>query len=91
MKVQKQLNLVKQVTFLVRQAIFVKHVSFLLRQALFCVVFSVAVFELELACSLFPLPQVDCVNEICGLLPFDSVGQPDQVYRLWLSLFLHAG
>ena len=37
------------------------------------------------------LLQVDCMNDICGLLPFRVFNQPDQVYRLWLALFLHAG
>eukprot|EP00794_Sanderia_malayensis_P008920 gene8920-9872_t len=35
--------------------------------------------------------QVDCAGSICGLLPFLKPETPDQVYRLWLSLFLHAG
>lgn len=35
--------------------------------------------------------QVDCLNEICGLLPFREFNAPDQIYRLWLALFLHAG
>lgn len=36
-------------------------------------------------------PQVRCMNEVCGLLPFLNPEVPDQFYRLWLSLFLHAG
>ena len=35
--------------------------------------------------------QVDCLNDICGLLPFRVFNEPDQVYRLWIALFLHAG
>ncbi|XP_024145649.1 inactive rhomboid protein 2 isoform X3 [Oryzias melastigma] len=35
--------------------------------------------------------QVHCLDEVCGLLPFLNPDIPDQVYRLWLSLFLHAG
>eukprot|EP00795_Rhopilema_esculentum_P009388 gene9388-17092_t len=35
--------------------------------------------------------QVDCLSSVCGLLPFLKLQTPDQVYRLWLSLFLHAG
>lgn len=39
-----------------------------------------------------PLPfQVHCLDEVCGLLPFLNPEVPDQFYRLWLSLFLHAG
>ncbi|XP_058013297.1 inactive rhomboid protein 1 isoform X1 [Ahaetulla prasina] len=35
--------------------------------------------------------QVHCMDDVCGLLPFLNPEVPDQVYRLWLSLFLHAG
>ncbi|XP_069785720.1 inactive rhomboid protein 2-like [Narcine bancroftii] len=35
--------------------------------------------------------QVHCLEEVCGLLPFLNPDVPDQIYRLWLSLFLHAG
>ncbi|KAL7825879.1 hypothetical protein SRHO_G00336170 [Serrasalmus rhombeus] len=35
--------------------------------------------------------QVHCLDEVCGLLPFLNPDIPDQFYRLWLSLFLHAG
>ncbi|XP_067883581.1 inactive rhomboid protein 2-like isoform X2 [Heterodontus francisci] len=35
--------------------------------------------------------QVHCLDEVCGLLPFLNPDVPDQIYRLWLSLFLHAG
>uniref|UniRef100_A0A8C4WSV5 Inactive rhomboid protein n=1 Tax=Eptatretus burgeri TaxID=7764 RepID=A0A8C4WSV5_EPTBU len=35
--------------------------------------------------------QVHCMWDVCGLLPFLNQDVPDQFYRLWLSLFLHAG
>eukprot|EP00062_Callorhinchus_milii_P025525 gi/632986601/ref/XP_007910330.1/ PREDICTED: inactive rhomboid protein 2-like [Callorhinchus milii] len=35
--------------------------------------------------------QVYCMDEVCGLLPFLNPDVPDQFYRLWLALFLHAG
>uniref|UniRef100_A0A8C8SW13 Inactive rhomboid protein n=1 Tax=Pelusios castaneus TaxID=367368 RepID=A0A8C8SW13_9SAUR len=35
--------------------------------------------------------QVHCLDNVCGLLPFLNPEIPDQFYRLWLSLFLHAG
>lgn len=35
--------------------------------------------------------QVDCLSGICGLLPFTEPNKPDQFYRLWIALFLHAG
>ncbi|KAM4750594.1 inactive rhomboid protein 2-like [Anableps anableps] len=35
--------------------------------------------------------QVHCLAHVCGLLPFLNPDVPDQFYRLWLSLFLHAG
>ncbi|XP_053711743.1 inactive rhomboid protein 2-like [Synchiropus splendidus] len=35
--------------------------------------------------------QVHCLADVCGLLPFLNPEVPDQFYRLWLSLFLHAG
>ncbi|XP_078609786.1 inactive rhomboid protein 1-like isoform X3 [Branchiostoma floridae x Branchiostoma japonicum] len=35
--------------------------------------------------------QVSCMDRICGLLPFMDPEVPDQFYRLWTSLFLHAG
>ncbi|XP_018610281.1 inactive rhomboid protein 1 isoform X2 [Scleropages formosus] len=35
--------------------------------------------------------QVHCMDDVCGLLPFLNPQVPDQFYRLWLSLFLHAG
>lgn len=36
-------------------------------------------------------PQVDCFADVCGLLPFANPNNPDQVYRLWLALFMHSG
>jgi len=35
--------------------------------------------------------QVSCMNEICGMIEFLDPKVPDQFYRLWTSLFLHAG
>ncbi|XP_071814602.1 inactive rhomboid protein 1-like isoform X2 [Apostichopus japonicus] len=35
--------------------------------------------------------QVDCLDDICGLLNFVNTDYPDQFYRLWLSIFMHAG
>jgi len=35
--------------------------------------------------------QVSCMNDVCGLLPFRLRDVPDQFYRIWTSLFLHAG
>uniref|UniRef100_A0A3P9K788 Inactive rhomboid protein n=1 Tax=Oryzias latipes TaxID=8090 RepID=A0A3P9K788_ORYLA len=35
--------------------------------------------------------QVHCIDDVCGLLPFLNPEIPNQFYRLWLSLFLHAG
>lgn len=35
--------------------------------------------------------QVHCLDKVCGLLPFLNPEVPDQFYRIWLSLFLHAG
>lgn len=37
------------------------------------------------------LLQVDCFADVCGLLPFANPNHPDQVYRLWLALFMHSG
>jgi len=31
------------------------------------------------------------MSEICGMIPFHNSDKPDQVYRLWTSLFIHAG
>lgn len=38
-----------------------------------------------------PPTQVHCLDKVCGLLPFLNPEAPDQFYRIWLSLFLHAG
>ncbi|KAJ1357802.1 Rhomboid [Parelaphostrongylus tenuis] len=35
--------------------------------------------------------QVNCFSDICGMLPFLWRDRPDQFYRMFLSLFLHAG
>ncbi|CAL1544072.1 unnamed protein product [Lymnaea stagnalis] len=35
--------------------------------------------------------QVNCFQEICGMIPFANPDAPDQFYRLWTSLFLHGG
>ncbi|KAF2361717.1 Peptidase S54 rhomboid domain [Trinorchestia longiramus] len=35
--------------------------------------------------------QVSCMNNVCGMVPFHSPDHPDQFYRLWTSLFIHAG
>ena len=37
------------------------------------------------------LLQVSCMNDVCGMLPFHTPDFADQFYRLWTSLFLHAG
>ncbi|GAB0096721.1 Inactive rhomboid protein 1 [Sergentomyia squamirostris] len=35
--------------------------------------------------------QVSCLNDVCGMFPFMSPNFPDQFYRLFTSLCLHAG
>ena len=35
--------------------------------------------------------QVSCMEDVCGMLPFLHRHVPDQIYRVWTSLFLHAG
>ncbi|CAD6199320.1 unnamed protein product [Caenorhabditis auriculariae] len=35
--------------------------------------------------------QVDCLSDVCGMLPFFNKDHPNQLYRLFVSLFLHAG
>ncbi|TRY68543.1 hypothetical protein TCAL_07253 [Tigriopus californicus] len=35
--------------------------------------------------------QVSCLDDVCGLLPFRDRDVPDQFYRTWTPLFLHAG
>jgi len=39
----------------------------------------------------FLCSQVDCLKDTCGLIPFLTPFFPDQFYRLYLSLFIHAG
>lgn len=39
----------------------------------------------------FICSQVNCLIEICGMIPFGDPNSPDQFYRLIASLFLHAG
>ena len=39
----------------------------------------------------FFLVQVSCLEDLCGLLPFRDRSMPDQFYRMWTPLFLHAG
>jgi membrane associated rhomboid family serine protease len=47
-------------------------------------------FSLSFPISL-SLPQVSCLNDVCGMIPFYEPDTPNQFYRLWTSLFLHAG
>jgi membrane associated rhomboid family serine protease len=35
--------------------------------------------------------QVDCMQDVCGMIDFLNVKSPDQVYRLFTSIFIHAG
>uniref|UniRef100_A0A182M0V5 Peptidase S54 rhomboid domain-containing protein n=1 Tax=Anopheles culicifacies TaxID=139723 RepID=A0A182M0V5_9DIPT len=35
--------------------------------------------------------QVSCLNDVCGMFHFIAVDYPDQFYRLFTSLLLHAG
>ncbi|XP_038119137.1 inactive rhomboid protein 1 isoform X2 [Culex quinquefasciatus] len=35
--------------------------------------------------------QVSCLNDVCGMFPFIVADYPDQFYRLFTSLCLHAG
>jgi membrane associated rhomboid family serine protease len=35
--------------------------------------------------------QISCLNDICGMFPFFTQDVPDQFYRLFTSLCLHAG
>ncbi|XP_014669279.1 PREDICTED: inactive rhomboid protein 2-like isoform X2 [Priapulus caudatus] len=35
--------------------------------------------------------QVSCMDEVCGMISFANPDYPDQFYRLWTSIFLHAG
>lgn len=35
--------------------------------------------------------QVDCMQDVCGMMDFLDTKSPDQVYRLFTSIFIHAG
>lgn len=35
--------------------------------------------------------QVSCMEDVCGMVPFYARDYPDQFYRLFTALFLHAG
>ena len=35
--------------------------------------------------------QVDCMQDVCGMIDFLNPKSPDQVYRLFTSIFIHAG
>ena len=35
--------------------------------------------------------QVDCMQDVCGMLDFLDPQSPDQFYRLFTSIFIHAG
>lgn len=35
--------------------------------------------------------QVSCMEDVCGMMPFYAREYPDQFYRLFTALFLHAG
>ncbi|XP_048509287.1 inactive rhomboid protein 1 isoform X2 [Athalia rosae] len=35
--------------------------------------------------------QVECLHDVCGMIPFLHPEWPDQFYRLFTSIFLHAG
>lgn len=35
--------------------------------------------------------QVDCMQDVCGMIDFLHEKNPDQVYRLFTSIFIHAG
>ncbi|XP_065898696.1 inactive rhomboid protein 1-like isoform X2 [Dysidea avara] len=39
----------------------------------------------------FLCSQVDCLRDTCGLISFVNEHEPDQFYRVWISLFLHGG
>ena len=47
--------------------------------------------QFELCPWKYWVPQVSCMDDVCGLLPFRQRDVPDQFYRIWTSLFLHAG
>lgn len=35
--------------------------------------------------------QVECLHDVCGMMPFLHPEWPDQFYRLFTATFLHAG
>ena len=35
--------------------------------------------------------QVSCMQDVCGMLLFSNPDRPDQFYRLFSAIFLHAG
>ncbi|CAF3319379.1 unnamed protein product [Rotaria socialis] len=35
--------------------------------------------------------QIDCIQNVCGMLEFFVARLPDQVYRFWTAIFIHAG
>jgi len=35
--------------------------------------------------------QVNCMQDTCGLIKFRNPDTPDQIYRLWLPILMHAG
>lgn len=35
--------------------------------------------------------QVSCLNDVCGMTPFLAKERPDQFYRFFIPLFIHAG
>lgn len=35
--------------------------------------------------------QVECLHDVCGMIPFLHPEWPDQFYRLFTTIFLHAG
>lgn len=35
--------------------------------------------------------QVECLHDVCGMMPFFHPEWPDQFYRLFTTIFLHAG
>ncbi|XP_054166513.1 inactive rhomboid protein 1-like [Oppia nitens] len=35
--------------------------------------------------------QVSCMRDVCGMIPFYTDDSPDQFYRIWTPIFLHAG
>ena len=54
-----------------------------------CVYVCARVFKYSF--SITSSPQVNCLGDVCGLISFVREDEPDQFYRIWLSLFLHAG